>query len=675
MNADGNLDIYAVNEFGQTLYTALGKGDGRFDVATWHPLTTEAHDAAAADFNGDGLLDVVVADLAGAAVFINDGSPSLYGAPTLYHPDPSGGSFAVAAGDFNADGKADFALNNFVAKRLDVYLNTGNGTFASPISYPSIVPLGGRTLEANDFNNDGILDLLGGYNDTSYFGLYFGKGDGTFQNPIGVNSSLTRNGPFTVADFDLDGNLDIAVMRAFEGDEVVLLGDGAGGFSLPSKVIDSYSGDVAAGDVNGDGLPDLITGQSLSPGTVNISINTTPILLSFEISAPASVHAGEPFSVSVTARNRSGTVYTNYSGTVHFTSTDPQATLPADAHLTNGVGTFSAILATTGVRTITVADTVKTDRTATTGPINVTPNTRITPPIFAKFPLGLYTTNKPRGWKVLTTANVEHFILSGDAQTLVADFGIGGLWRWNQSGWLKLSSNNPEKIAVSLNGQVVAADFGANGLDLWNEAGGWVELSSQNAQSVFLSSDGQTVVADFGTGGLSRWTQSDGWVLVTSRNPEHTAVSAAGTIIVADFGPGGIARWDPTRHWVRLSTLNAERVLIAGDGSAVVADFGAKGLRRWTAGGGWITISPLNSESISISFDGQTVLADFGANGLRRWKSLTGWTTLTTANVENAVLSSDGVSVVADFGPGGLKLFETGWTLLSTLNPEQIAIG
>ena len=63
------------------------------------------------------------------------------------------------------------------------------------------------------------------------------------------------------------------------------------------------------------------------------------------------------------------------------------------------------------------------------------------------------------------------------------------------------------------------------------------------------------------------------------------------------------------------------------------------------------------------------------ASGLRRWTQSGGWTTLTTANVEHAVLSFDGLSVAADFGKGGLKLYETGWVLLSTLDPEQIAIG
>jgi VCBS repeat protein/FG-GAP repeat protein len=676
LNADGKLDIYVANEYGQSLYTALGKGDGTFQVPVGYQFTNNARSAAAADFNGDGKLDIVVADSDGAAVFINNGSASLFGTPTFYHPDPAAVAFAVAAGDFNGDGKADFAIAQSDGKRLDVFLNHGDGTFGAPTHYDNLIPNFGRTLLTRDFNNDGILDLMAGYDSSSYLGLYFGNGDGTFRSPVGVNTSLTRNGPFTTADFNLDGKLDIAVMRGGDGDEVVLLGDGAGGFSLPTKVIDSWSGYVEAGDVNGDGRPDIVTGHSLSPGEVTISINTTPIVLSFEISAPASVHPGDSFLITVTAKNASDAIKTNYNGTVHFTSTDPNAVLPVDAHLTNGVGTFSVTLTTAGIRTITVADTA-TGQSATTGPIEVTnAQPHVTPPIFAKFGLGLYRTTAPRGWKVVSTMNAERFVVSADGLTVVADFGRNGLWRRNDSGWLKLTDSNAESAAVSRDGTTVLADFGKSGLKLWTQSSGWASLAAANVESARLSSDGQVVVADFGNGGMRRWVAGSGWTTLTQSNAVRFVIDAGGQIVVGDFGPGGLWRWNATANaWLLLSNMSAERVVISGDGSAIVADFGANGLRRWTQADGWVTLSPLNAESISISYDGQTVLADFGASGLRRWKQFGGWTTLTTTNVENAVLSSDGFSVVVDFGPGGLRLYETGWTLLSALNPEQIAIG
>jgi hypothetical protein len=67
----------------------------------------------------------------------------------------------------------------------------------------------------------------------------------------------------------------------------------------------------------------------------------------------------------VTAFDKYGNVATGYTGTVHFTSTDGQAVLPADSKLTNGTGTFSATLKTAGSQTITATDSTDSSLTAT----------------------------------------------------------------------------------------------------------------------------------------------------------------------------------------------------------------------------------------------------------------------------------------------------------------------
>ena len=76
----------------------------------------------------------------------------------------------------------------------------------------------------------------------------------------------------------------------------------------------------------------------------------------FSVDIPAYATAGVPFLFTVTARDAANAVMTGYTGTVHFTSSDPAASLPADATLTNGVGTFSATLRTHGNHTITATD-------------------------------------------------------------------------------------------------------------------------------------------------------------------------------------------------------------------------------------------------------------------------------------------------------------------------------
>src|SRR5207249_3960855 len=161
------------------------------------------------------------------------------------------------------------------------------------------------------------------YDYSGTLSLFAGNADGTFQAPVPVDTSLTKGGPVAAADFDLDGRLDLVKMEY--DDEVVLPGNGDGTFGQPVSVMYAYPGSVAAGDVNGDGLPDLVTGHDLSPGILNVSLNTTPVGLRFAVSAPKSATAGDSFEVTVTARDATGAVLTGYTGTVHFTSYDPQA--------------------------------------------------------------------------------------------------------------------------------------------------------------------------------------------------------------------------------------------------------------------------------------------------------------------------------------------------------------
>ena len=91
----------------------------------------------------------------------------------------------------------------------------------------------------------------------------------------------------------------------------------------------------------------------------------------FSVTAPASATAGAAFNVTVTALDASNATATSYTGTVHFTSSDTSATLPANSTLTNGVGTFSATLSTAGNQTITATDTVTTSITGTSANIAV----------------------------------------------------------------------------------------------------------------------------------------------------------------------------------------------------------------------------------------------------------------------------------------------------------------
>src|SRR5205814_69404 len=93
-----------------------------------------------------------------------------------------------------------------------------------------------------------------------------------------------------------------------------------------------------------DTVPNSSTGTSGNGNVTFASGGATH----YSVSAPANATAGTAFSITVTAQDQFGNTVTNYAGTVHFTSSDGQAVLPADSTLTNGTGTFSVTLKTSG---------------------------------------------------------------------------------------------------------------------------------------------------------------------------------------------------------------------------------------------------------------------------------------------------------------------------------------
>ncbi len=141
------------------------------------------------------------------------------------------------------------------------------------------------------------------------------------------------------------------------------LTSGTGSFSVTLKTVGAQS--VAATDT----ITSTITGTS---GTITVGATTATHLL---VSAPAAATAGAPFFVTVTALDQFNNIATGYAGTVHFTSTDGQAVLPANTTLTSGTGSFSVTLKTAGARTVTATDAVTSSITGTSGAITVSTTT------------------------------------------------------------------------------------------------------------------------------------------------------------------------------------------------------------------------------------------------------------------------------------------------------------
>jgi hypothetical protein len=104
----------------------------------------------------------------------------------------------------------------------------------------------------------------------------------------------------------------------------------------------------------------LTATDTLSPSVTSgtpVAVVAMPTT-AFKITAPLNVTKGVPFNITVTAIDANGHVTPTYGGTVHFTSTETTATLPANSTLTNGIGTFSVTLNKTGRFSVNAQDTV-----------------------------------------------------------------------------------------------------------------------------------------------------------------------------------------------------------------------------------------------------------------------------------------------------------------------------
>ena len=311
---DAALDLAVANRNADSSNTSLGggsvsilRGDGHggFAAAADYAVGDQPTSIAVGDINGDGQLDLAVANAGGDDISLLFGNAGASFQPEqrldlrAEGPVQNAGSFtsAVTLGDFNGDGRLDVALANSIDSRVLIAAGNGNGGFAAASS----ITVSGQpsALVAADFLGNHRLDFATANGFGSTVSVRLGLGDGTFQTLQGAAIGSGPNG-IVATDFNADGQVDLATTSSTGGSALLGMGDGT--FQPQSFFATGSLTAVAAADLNGDGRPDLVSANG-SAGTISVQFG----LGDGTFAAPVEYAAGDaPFAIAIGDLNGDG---------------------------------------------------------------------------------------------------------------------------------------------------------------------------------------------------------------------------------------------------------------------------------------------------------------------------------------------------------------------------------
>jgi len=254
-NGDGRLDAAVASSGlgGNGVFVLIGTGSGGFSSVQGHPSGSLGWTIRPADLDGDGDLDLAISEEPGFRTLINHGDGTFEAGPS-YSMGLASRGFVLE--DFNRDGRLDAVTANLASDDVVIRFGLGQALFSDPKTIDSIdQPF---VLVSRDWDHDGDLDLAVGTFDNGKLRVYNGDGAGHFA----LGAQLTVNVEDTSldsSDLDGDGDDDLIVSGATPLQAAYSNGDGT---FQPSRLLSrTATGRFAIADYNEDGFPDVAAAE------------------------------------------------------------------------------------------------------------------------------------------------------------------------------------------------------------------------------------------------------------------------------------------------------------------------------------------------------------------------------------------------------------------------------
>lgn len=254
-NNDSNPDIVVSSLYANQVNILTGNGTGNFTISPVLSTTATIWDLTTSDLNNDGNKDILVATPANLYVALGLGN-NTFNTPTLF---PGLGSTSGISKDFNNDGNNDYAYyNGLTVVRIALGNGTGNLTYLASFPTGTIAYTGAKGFSSADYNNDGNLDLAVGSGTSGCISVLLGSGTGTFGS--GTIYPISSEAVSIISDdFNNDGVPDIAAVNISTKNISFLFNNGIGSF-LPqiNYLTEDNPVFLNSSDLNGDGKRDIL---------------------------------------------------------------------------------------------------------------------------------------------------------------------------------------------------------------------------------------------------------------------------------------------------------------------------------------------------------------------------------------------------------------------------------